>query len=151
MIATIILYPALFGYSIFYQFNKEKYIFKSTKDLDLSSPLYFCFYSPNYHQFFCLLFHLPCYQTVISKEIQKSLTYSCCFSLIYLLKWKTPLDPWDINLSSLIKRGKMKRNLYRNFQRSIWKDKMKLLGKKWHAKSICCHWLLTVNVFCYIT
>lgn len=123
------LYPPLLGYSIFYQFNREKYTLKSLKDLDLPCPLY-CFYSPNYYQSFCLLFHLLCYQTMISKEIQKSLTYSCCFSLICLLKWKTPWDPWDIHLSSLIKRGKMKRNLYRSFQRSIWKDKMKLLGKK---------------------
>lgn len=138
------LYQALFGDSTFYQFNKEKIDTLTakniyTKDLYLSSPLYCCFYSPNYCiiSLFYLFFHLFCYQTLISKEIQKSLTYSCCFSLVYLLKWKTPLDPGDKNLSSLIKCGKMKRNLYRSFQRNIWKDKMKLLGEK--KPKMTCH------------
>lgn len=51
-----------------------------------------------------------------------SVTYCCYFSSAYLLKRKTPLDPRDINLSSVIKCGKMKRNLYRSFQRRIWED-----------------------------
>ena len=46
------------------------------------------------------------------------------FTSLYFLKWKTSLDPWDINLSSLIKHDKMKRIFVRSFQRSIWKDKM---------------------------
>lgn len=59
------------------------------------------------------------------------------FFLVYLLKWKTPLDPWDINLSSLIKCGKMKRNLYTSFQRSIWREKMRLSEKKMICQVIC--------------
>lgn len=42
----------------------------------------------------------------------------------------------------------MKRSLYRSFQRNIWKDKMKLLGKKMTCQVICL--LLTVNAFCHI-
>lgn len=111
----------------------KKTILKGTKDLHLPFLLHCCFYSPNYHHStFAYFFHLFCYLTLNSKEIQKSLIYSWFFfSLVYPLKWKTPLDPWDINLSSLIKHGKMKRNLHRSFQRSTWKNTMKFPGGAW--------------------
>lgn len=121
--------------------KKKTHILNARKELHLSSLLYCCFYFLIIISTFVYFFTYSAFKLWSQKKSRNPLLILVAF--LYLLKWKAPLHPRDINLSSLIKQGKMKMNLYRSFQRSIWKDKMKLLGKKMTCQVICLLPLIT--------